>query len=169
MAQKEGNTVGSRPEVSPTDLAYVAGFLDGDGSVMLQLKNRYDTPRGLRCMVTICFYQQTNHAKPLIWFQSKIGGYISHRNDGMTELRINGFKSCERILTELKPYIRFKKVQVDCVLNAIFLLQQHPFPKLPEDSKRKLVDLMLLIQWHNYQSRGKRTKVQLEQLFGLTP
>ncbi len=47
----KGNTVGSR---SKTDLAYIAGFLDGDGSLMLQLKKRKDTKLGWRFMCTIC-------------------------------------------------------------------------------------------------------------------
>lgn len=32
----KGNTVGSRSDI---EKAYIAGFLDGDGSIMLQLKN----------------------------------------------------------------------------------------------------------------------------------
>ena len=42
-----------------TDLAYIAGFLDGDGSIMLQVKLRRDTVRAVRFMATICLYQDT--------------------------------------------------------------------------------------------------------------
>lgn len=170
MKQAKGNTVGSRQKCTPTDLAYIAGFLDGDGSVMLQLKNRSDTKFGFRCMTTICFYQQTAHAEPLLWIQKILGiGYISNRNDGMTELRISGLNQCEVILTQLKPFIRFKQQQVTAILAAIQLLKQHPLPKLEDKAKRQLIKLILLVQHHNYQSRGKRTKAQLEQLFCLTP
>ena len=51
------------------NLAYIAGFLDGDGSLMLQLKSRSDTTRGVRFMATICLYQDTRHAAPLLWMQ----------------------------------------------------------------------------------------------------
>jgi len=54
--------VGSR---SKTDLAYIAGFLDGDGSLMLQLKKRADMKRGIRFMTTIYLYQDTRHDKDL--------------------------------------------------------------------------------------------------------
>ena len=83
--------MGSR---SKLDLAYIAGFLDGDGSIMLQVKLRSDTSRGVRFMATICLYQDTRHAQPLTWMREVLGiGYITNRNDGMTELRINGFTS----------------------------------------------------------------------------
>src|SRR5581483_1704560 len=62
----KGNTVGSRSSI---EKAYIAGFLDGDGSIMLQIKKRSDTGRGLRFMATICFYQDTRHEKPLFWIR----------------------------------------------------------------------------------------------------
>ena len=92
--------MGSRSKV---DLAYVAGFLDGDGSLMLQIKKRKDGRIGLRFMPTICLYQDTRHEKPLYWIRRKLGiGYVSRRNDGMSELRINGYDSCEKILKNMK-------------------------------------------------------------------
>jgi hypothetical protein len=60
------NTVGSRSE---SDIAYIAGFLDGDGSIMLQIKKRNDTKRGFRFMATICLYQDSRHEKPLYWMR----------------------------------------------------------------------------------------------------
>src|SRR3989344_7045295 len=79
----KGNTVGSRSSV---EKAYIAGFLDGDGSIMLQVKKRGDTKRGRRFMATICFYQDTRHEKPLYWIRKVLGiGYISKRNDSITE------------------------------------------------------------------------------------
>ena len=42
MIQEQGNTVGSRSQV---DLAYIAGFLDGDGSLMIQLKRRWNSKK----------------------------------------------------------------------------------------------------------------------------
>ena len=73
--------MGSRLE---TDSAYIAGFLDGDGSLMFQVKSRADTKRGVRFMATICLYQDTRHEKPLHWIRERLGiGYIFRRNDGM--------------------------------------------------------------------------------------
>ena len=92
--------MGSR---SNLELAYIAGFLDGDGSLMLQIKKRKDGNIGIRFMHTICFYQDTRHEKELYWIRKVLDiGYLSRRNDGMTELRINGFKQVKKIL-EMNP------------------------------------------------------------------
>jgi len=101
---KRDNTVG-RQTNSKSDLAYIAGFFDGDGSLMVQFKNRRDTPKGWRIMFTLCFYQDTRHEKPLFWIRKKLGiGYISRRNDGMTELRVNGYERAKEILGNLYPF-----------------------------------------------------------------
>ena len=54
--------MGSQSKIA---LAYIAGFLDGDGSVMLQIKKRKDGRLKRRFMCTICFYQDSRHEKPL--------------------------------------------------------------------------------------------------------
>ena len=155
--------MGSRLE---TNVAYIAGFLDGDGSLMLQIKRRSDNGRP-RFMATICFYQDTRHDKSLLWIKDILDiGYISKRNDGMTELRINGFKQIERILKILLPHIRFKEVQASTLLKSVTLLQKE---KLVANDYKKLVDYMLTIQNENYQAKKKRTKNELLKVLGLTP
>jgi hypothetical protein len=159
--------VGSR---SKTDLAYIAGFLDGDGSIMLQVKLRSDTSRGVRFMATICLYQDTRHAKPLSWMREVLGiGYISHRNDGMTELRINGFVSVHKVLTQLRPFIRFKTVQADALLQACSILSSKKISKLSEHELRNLVESVFLIRDSNYKINATLSKETLLLRLGLTP
>ena len=155
--------MGSR---SKTDLAYIAGFLDGDGSLMIQLKKRSDSKKGIRIMLTICFYQDTRHEKPLHWIKSVLGiGYLSRRNDGMSELRINGHGQVENILTDLLPFIRFKRKQAEILLNSVKLIKSNK----DEKSLKKLVDNIIAIQQENYATRKKRSKPELLSLLGLTP
>ncbi len=159
--------MGSR---SKTDVAYIAVFLDGDGSIMLQVKLRSDTSRGVRFMATICLYQDTRHAKPLLWMREVLEiGYISHRNDGMTELRINGFVSVHKVLTQLRPFIRFKTVQADALLQACALLSSKKISELSEYELRNLVDSVFLIRDSNYKSRATLSKETLLLRLGLTP
>ena len=163
----KGNTVGSR---SKTDLAYIAGFLDGDGSLMLQLKKRSDTKREWRFMSTICFYQDTRHETPLIWIQQVLGsGYLSRRNDGMTEIRINGFKRVDIILRSLLPYLKFKHSQALLMLEATEILSCKRASDLTELDLSLLMELILAIQSHNYVTKKKKTRVELISLLGLTP
>ncbi len=163
--------MGSQSKIHKTDLAYIAGFLDGDGSVMLQIKKRSNTKTEWRLMCTICFYQDTRHAEPLYWIQQKLAiGYISKRNDGITELRINGYNQCARVLNKLKPFIRFKKIQVDALCDALTILLGKRIINLSLAEKKKLLDCIVKIQNNNYQSPHKRTKLQLKRiLLGLTP
>lgn len=161
------NTVGSRLE---TDSAYIAGFLDGDGSLMLQVKSRSDTKRGVRFMATICFYQDTRHEKPLHWIREQLSiGYISRRKDGMTELRINGFEQVRHILTELKPFIRFKVKQAQALIDACTLLSQKFVRELSKRELQQLIECTFEIRKENYKSRSKLTKETLNQFLSLTP
>ncbi len=159
--------MGSRSNI---DLAYIAGFLDGDGSLMLQIKKRADGKSKIRFMATICFYQDTRHEKGLFQIRKILGiGYISHRNDGMSELRINGFLTVKEILESLIPYIRFKKVQAKALFESCTILSKTKFNKLDREQLTKLVDLILVIQNENYVTKKKRTRSELLQVLGLTP
>ena len=159
--------MGSRLE---NDSAYIAGFLDGDGSLMLQVKVRSDTKRGARFMATICLYQDTRHEKPLYWIRGQLGiGYISHRNDGITELRINGFEQVRIILTKLKPFIRFKAKQAQALIRACILLEKKPLNVLSRSELERLVDLAFIIRTENYKSRSKLTREELNRRLSLTP
>ena len=156
---------------SKTDLAYIAGFLDGDGSLMLQIKKRSDVKRGIRFMATICLYQDARHGKDLYWIRNVFGvGYVSLRSDGMSELRINGYGKVSEILLLLQPYIRFKRVQAKALIGACKILSsERGISKLPSKQLEKLVDLMLVIQNENYTTHKKKTKKELYRLLGLTP
>ena len=121
-------------------------------------------------MATICFYQDTRHEKPLLWIRKQLGvGYVSRRNDGMTELRINGFAQVREILSELQTFIRFKEKQVRALTQACKVLEQKPIKMLSKKELRQLVKFVFLIRNENYASRSTVTKDELYQRLGLTP
>ena len=159
--------MGSRSNI---DLAYIAGFLDGDGSLMLQIKKRADGKSKIRFMATICFYQDTRHQKDLLWIQKVLSkGFLSKRNDGMSELRINGYATVGEILKKLIPNIRFKKIQAKALFESCTILSKTKFSMLDRKQLTKLVDLILVIQNENYVTKKKRTRSELFQILGLTP
>jgi len=154
--------VGSRSKINS---AYIAGFLDGDGSLMLQIKKRKDGKKKWRFMCTICFYQDSRHEKYLYWIKKILGiGYISKRNDGMTELRINGFKQIRDVLKDLIPFIKFKKDQASALFKAADLLTKSSF--LSNKQLLELVKFILIIQNNNYVTKRKRTKKELMTILG---
>ncbi len=166
MVQEQGNTVGSQSQI---DLAYIAGFLDGDGSLMIQLKRRSESRlKTRRVMLTICFYQDSRHDQPLHWIRTVLGiGYIYRRNDGMTELRINGHKRVMNILESLLPFLKFKKKQAQAIISSARLLLSAGCDLSPV--KEQLIDNILIVQSENYATRKKRSKEELKTIFGLTP
>ena len=149
--------MGRQIKISNTDIAYIAGFLDGDGSIIVQIKNAKTHAKGWRLMFTICFYQDSRHEKPLYWIKSKLNcGYISRRNDGMTELRINGYEKTREVLEKLKPYTKFKKTQIVYVLRILNLLQSKSIGKLSKKERLKIADAILKSRHETYQSGSKR-------------
>ncbi len=166
MVREQGNTVGSRSRV---DLAYIAGFLDGDGSLMIQLKRRSESKIKTRCvMLTICFYQDSRHEKPLHWIKEVLGiGYLSRRNDGMTELRINGHRRVMRILENLLPFLKFKRKQAEAIIDSAHALLKPGFAEVA--ARERLLDNILIVQQENYATKRKRSRKELRSILGLTP
>lgn len=162
----KGNTVGSRSSV---EKAYISGFLDGDGSLMLQVKQRSDTSRGYRFMATICFYQDSRHDKDLYWIWEVLNvGYVTKRNDQITELRINGFITIASILEDLEPFIRFKKLQAKAMIKACRILNQG-IRTLSKQQLSIVIEQILIIQNNNYKAHRKKSREELIKILGLTP
>lgn len=164
----KGNTVGSRRNIRAQDLAYIAGFLDGDGSIMVQVKNRQGTPRGWRLMFTICFYQDSGHKKPLQWIRDTLEiGYVSDRNDHITELRINGYRETQRILIMLKPYVKFKARQIELTLRILSRLNGKNFPELSKKMRLAIANDIIRLRNENYKSHNRKyTSANLHKLLG---
>ncbi len=119
-------------------------------------------------MLTICFYQDSRHERPLLWIKKVLGiGYISRRNDGMTELRINGHERVRSILMELLPFLKFKRKQAKTIIKCAALL----LGKNRNEAfvKEKLADHILIVQAENYVTKAKRSREEIRELLGLTP
>lgn len=161
------NTVGSRQELKIQDLAYIAGFLDGDGSIMIQIKRRPDTKLGWRIMTTVCFYQDARHTESLRWIRRMFHiGYISIRNDHMAEYRINGFEETQRVLQLLKPFIRFKKEQIMLMLKILPLLCRKRISEMSRKERKKIAVVIISLREYNYQSHQRRyTDESIKALF----
>ncbi len=104
--------------------AYIAGFLDGDGSIMLPIKPRRGVRYGYRIYATLCLYQDASHEKELLAIRDQLQvGYVSRRKDGIAELRIDGYERVEQVLRQMGGYVRFKSHQVKLMLDALTLLK----------------------------------------------
>jgi hypothetical protein len=116
--------------VSNEELAYIAGFLDGDGCIMAQLIRRKDYIFGYQIRTSIVFYQKSKNQKILHWLKSQLKlGYIRHRNDGMTEYTIVGLEEVKLILKTLLPYLRLKKDLANGVIKIVKVYPKNMTPK----------------------------------------
>ena len=144
--------MGRLSKVNQINLAYIAGFLDGDGSIMLQMHRRESGKDIFRIKTVICFYQDMRHLKQIEWFKQVLGcGYIYTRNDKICELRIEGFQTVFEVLSKLEPFIRFKKKQIDLMLEFIPKLQQKLL------LKEETVVWIKKMQEYNYFSSQRNT------------
>jgi len=137
-------------------------FLDGDGSIMLQIRPRKDCKYGFRICASIVLYQDCSHEEDLRWIGDQLKvGYIARRNDGMSELRIGGYKQVETVLTGLVPYIRFKRVQSSVMLEALCALRS---VRSPQDFL-EVCRLADCLSKANYASRRKYTSETVRAVF----
>lgn len=121
--------------------AYIAGFLDGDGSIMAQLVARKDYKLGYQIRVSIVFYQKTDHQDILFWLKQQLGyGYIRARRDGVSEYTIVGFREVEYVLILLYPFLRLKK---NLAKQVLALIKQHPPQR--QMTKKRLITLSRLV------------------------
>lgn len=110
--------------MEPTILAYIAGFLDGDGSIFFQLVRKNDYRFGFQIRPSIAFYQKTDNEQILLWLKEQlISGSLRRRATGISDYTIVEPCKVRRILQQLQPYVRLKRSQVQLGLE---ILQELP-------------------------------------------
>ena len=147
------------------ELAYISGFLDGDGCIMLQLVARAGYKLGYQIRASIVFYQKTEHKNFLVWLKDKLEyGYIRERNDGMSEYTIVGVEPVTKVLKLLNPYLKLKNKQTKLALSILArmpLKGQNIKPKLLlllAKEVDKFVDL-------NYSKRRTNTSQKIKDFY----
>ncbi len=95
------------------DASYVAGFLDGDGSIHFQLVRQKEYRFGFYIRSSVSFTQSTSARAGLEHLQHTVGGgYLRDRGTGMSDLVITSRPILLRLLQEVQPYVVFKREHV---------------------------------------------------------
>jgi hypothetical protein len=133
-------------------LAYIAGFLDGDGSVFCQLVKGDSYKYGYHVRVSIVFFQRADKKWFLMKLKSFIGcGYIRVRKDFMCEYVITGSEAVVFLLNSLKPFVCLKLDIINKVLEIIAMKKQIK----DENDFKKLCDLVESTEILNYSKNCK--------------
>lgn|SRR5690554_135587 len=112
-------------DLTREDLAYIAGFLDGDGSILAQIVKGSAYRYKHRIRISVVFYQKKRHHWLLIWLKSKLRvGNIRIKKDGMAEFVVLGNEPVRRFLVLLEPFLKIKKPLCKLVLNIIEDIQK---------------------------------------------
>ena len=144
--------------MDPTILAYIAGFLDGDGSVFFQLIRKKDYCFGFQIRASIAFYQKTENEQILLWLKSKLSsGYIRRRKTGISDYTIVEPREVRRILELLQPYVRLKQEHLRLGLEIL--------GRLPEASDAtRLISLCRLVDRFRDLNYSKKRTVTSESV-----
>src|SRR3989344_4105739 len=98
--------------LSSTTKAYLAGFLDGDGSIYVQLKPNQTYRFGFQIAAYIVLYQSQKARHLFAKLCSMIElGYMRERKDGILEYIIGKTGAIREFLKIVSPYILLKKEQ----------------------------------------------------------
>jgi hypothetical protein len=119
--------------------AYIAGFLDGDGSIIFQIVRRTDYVLGFQIRPSVCFYQKSTSVHVLQWLKEQLkDGYIRQRG-AMSDYTIVGRSPVRRILRLVSPYAVAKRGQIEAGLGILEKLD-FPFTRQTLFETAQLVD-----------------------------
>lgn len=126
--------------ISQTSRAYLAGFLDGDGSIYVQLKPNKTYKFGFQIAPYIVLFQSQKDQKNFELLCSMINlGYMRIRKDGILEYIIGKQENIIKFLNLVEPYVVMKKLQV-ALLKKIIVIKSKVESKKDFQALAKLID-----------------------------
>lgn len=140
-------------KLSSIDKAYLAGLLDGDGSIYIRAKPNPTYKYGFQIAPYIVFFQSAKNKKLFDDIFSPLGiGIMRERKDGIIEYAINKKENLMELAKNLKPHLILKKEQI-CLLEKIVKAKE----KIKDSSDFKNL-LNLIDNFRNLNYSKKRKK-----------
>ena len=139
--------MGSSRRVNETVLAYIAGFLDGDGCIKARIEKAPNNKFGWRTSIRVSFTQHTRNRHVLDWIHSHLrSGYIAdYPSKRLSEYTISDSKFIIRLLKGLRRYVVNKNRQLELALQILDLKDRYK----NELSFKKGLELALKIRGLN--------------------
>lgn len=112
--------------LSKEQRAYLAGFLDGDGSIYIRAKPNPTYRFGFQIAPYIVLYQSAKDKEKFKEVYSLIEnlGHLRVRKDGILEYIISRRNSLFRFLSLVEPFVLLKRKQLDLMKKVISLKEK---------------------------------------------
>ena len=131
---------------------YLAGFLDGDGSIYVRLKPNETYKYGFQVEPYIVLFQSAQNKKNFEKLCSIIPfGKMRERKDGILEFTINKIADIREFLKLIGPFVILKRAQVDLMIRILD-------KKSAVESKNDFLRLMSLIDEFRNLNYSKKRK-----------
>ncbi|TSC76747.1 MAG: putative site-specific DNA endonuclease [Parcubacteria group bacterium Gr01-1014_29] len=151
--------MGSRHYLSD---AYLAGFLDGDGSIVATLERYHSKRFPYRVRIKVNLTQHARHKDKLVLMQKALDGLgvirVNKRKD-LAELVIQNRSHVQAVLERLVPYLLIKKDQANLALEVLKGMgsnEKHKPSTLSERAYIRTLSLVQEIRGLNSHTGGKR-------------
>ena len=106
--------------LNQTQKSYLAGFLDGDGSIYAQLKPNPTYKYGFQVAAYVVLFQSQKDRTNFEKICSLIGlGYLRVRKDGILEYIIGEADAIRDFLKIIQPFVILKRKQVALMLEIL--------------------------------------------------
>ena len=133
--------------------AYLAGFLDGDGSIYVRAKPNTSYKYGYQIAPYVAFFQSST-SETFLDMVSKIGyGKLRLRRDGIHEFTINKQEEIKDFLEKVSPYLILKQKQARLMIEILSF-------KASISSKEDFAKLLKLIDSFRELNYSKKRKVR---------
>lgn len=137
-----------------TTYAYMAGFFDGDGTIVATVEPSAECRFGYRTRVVLKCAQHEDHRDICEYFAQVLGcGSIVRSQRNVVEFTVKSTENVKRVLTILLPYLRIKRRQAALALELLELAGEKDQARF-----RRAVRLVREIQSLNYSGRSRRTE-----------
>ena len=151
-------------ELKNTDLAYMAGFLEGSGCILAQIVNGASYKFKFVIKVSLSFCQKADKHWFFIQMRNQLGiGTIRVKKDGMVEYFIVGMPLVKAILKKLFPFLILKK---KLAILTFSIIEKYSVVQTEADFIEvcKLVDK---IAEHTYSKKRINTSLVVVKALGL--
>lgn len=106
--------------LTTTQRAYLAGFLDGDGSIYVRLKPNSEYRFGYQIAPFVVFFQAKKDEAKFRKLTSLVSnGVWRERKDGIIEYTINRQVEIKIFLKQIKKFLILKQAQADLMIKIL--------------------------------------------------